>query len=130
MSGYQDREGEFIGNGGDFEVDSAGGIVMDSTVHTRARILLTGHRGKYVFNKNQGSLWFKYQTLDEAERNLIPDARVALKPLLDSGEILSVEEGAVEVDEKTGTFFGTVRLEVPNLDELVDISGLPIGRLT
>jgi phage gp46-like protein len=111
----------------DLEIDSTdGSLVTDATVQTRALLRLLTRRGQYWADKDFGSRWWTINTIGDARRQVLPMAEEALKPLLDTGEILRVELAGLEVTPNG--IRGHLLLHV-TYEELIEISNLPIGRL-
>ena len=111
----------------DLEIDTTdGSLVEDNTVQTRALMRLLTRRGQYWADKDFGSRWWTINTIDDARRRVLPDAKEALKPLLDTGEIEKVE--LVGLQTTPNGIKAHIAIHVP-YEELIEIRNLPIGRL-
>jgi phage gp46-like protein len=118
----------FLDSRGDYVLGSDGRTTEDTTVATRATVRLMTHRGEYWADKNLGSRLFLLRSLEDARAGVLKFAREALQPLLDTGEILSIELGAdgVYEDVDRGMFVCQLLLEVSE-GTIVELSALPIG---
>jgi phage gp46-like protein len=127
MMALQNRIALFLDASKDLEIDTTdGSLVEDSTVQTRALMRLLTKRGKYWADKNFGSRWWTINSIDDARRQVLPMAREALQPLLDTGEIEKVE--LIALQTTANGIKAHLALHVP-YEELIEIRNLPIGRL-
>ncbi len=125
MTDYSGQTSIFITPQGDAEIDSNGLLVEDTTIQSRVNVRLMANRGKYYRDKDFGSMLYTRKNLHDAETHFGSDCEQALKPLLDSGEIIRIEVGGIETDPG-GQFRGQLLVYVTE-DEVIKISGLPIG---
>jgi len=123
---YSAKTTIFIGADGRCVVDSNGHLTMDDTVASRATVRLRARRGEYYRDRTLGSRLHTIETIEQAEREFLTMCEEALKPLLDSGEIVRLEQGAMEVDPGPGLFKAQLLIYVEE-EEYVEITGLPLG---
>jgi len=118
----------WLSSSGNYEIGPDGACIEDTTVATRATVRLMTRRGLYWSNKDMGSRLHLLRTLRDARAKVVTYAKEALQPLLDTGELLSVELGqdGVYEDVDRGMFCCQLLLEVePGV--IVELSALPIG---
>ena len=112
---------------GDYQIGPDGACIEDPTVRTRALVRLRTRRGKYWADPTMGSRLWERHSLEDARAHALSDSLEALKPLLDTGEILAVELGPDGVyQDADGTIAFQLLVRVDE-ETIITLSALPIG---
>ena len=125
MADYNAKISIYINAQGDGEVDAQGHLVEDSTIASRVTVRLRARRGEYYRDRTFGSRLHELRTLEQAQAGFLPACEEALKPLVDAGEILRLEQGAFET-RPSGMVAAELLVYVTE-EEVLRIAGLPLG---
>lgn len=118
--------GLFVDFDRDLAEDGFGGLKSDQSVVTRAYLRLQTRRGSFWRDPTFGSRLFTIQTLENAGPKVQRFAEEALAPLVEAGEILSVEVGRLAINPTTGGLFAHILIGVPR-DRSIEIANLKLG---
>lgn len=118
--------GLFVDFDRDLVADDFGGLVFDQSIVTRCYLRLQTRRGSFWRDASFGSRLHTIETLENARPRIQRFAEEALEPLIQSGEIVGVEIGRVEINPTTGGLFAHILVNVPR-DRAIEIANLKLG---
>jgi phage gp46-like protein len=115
--------GWLIGDDRDYALDN-GHLVLDDTPATAARMRLLTRRGQWFADPEFGSRIHTIKTTKNIAATLELFAREALAPMLEDGQIQSIDQVLIQVDPRTNATFGQILATVG--DQPVDLGSIPL----
>lgn len=114
-------------DGVDYRLTADGDLLRDPDVHTKCLIRLMTRRGEWFADPDLGSRLHTLQITKNAEAAAVGMVREALQPLLDNGQIATIEFGEFVTNAIAGSFFAEIRITPSGHRAPVTITDVPVG---